>query len=415
MERKLFDIAVIGAGASGLVAAIYAAGEGCSVALLEKNELPGKKLMITGKGRCNITNTRSQREFLLHIHDHRNFFNRAFETMNNYDTVTFFNSIGLSTIVERGERVFPESGKAGDVADALAGEAVKRGVRILYGWNVTSASRTGEEFVISCEDDKAVTSKALVICTGGLSYPATGSTGDGYGFAKGFGHTVTECFPSLTALMPEGYDMELAGISLRNVEIRLYADGDLLQDEVGDMDFTENGLEGPIGIRVSRKAIVALRKGQKVTVVLDLKPALYTSVLDKRIQREVTVAGCDYFKPTSKGITAVLKTLLPMELVKPFESSHGHLTFDNMADALKTWKFTIVSYFGYKRAVVTAGGVSTAEIIPKSMESRLVPGLYFAGELLDIDGDTGGYNLQVAFSTGALAGRSAGRKVKFGR
>lgn len=418
MEKKSFDIAVAGAGASGLMAAINAAGEGCSVVLMEKNSQPGRKLMITGKGRCNITNTKAERDFLIHIHDHRNFFKRAFETMDNNDLVSFLNSVGLPTAVERGERIFPESGFAGDVVTVLENEAKRRGVTMLYDSPVASVSKEGDYFKTLCgsgEEKQEIDSKTFIICTGGLSYPATGSTGDGYEFAKGFGHTVTECFPSLTALMPEEYDTALAGISLKNVEIRLFADGDMLQDEVGDMDFTEDGIEGPIGIRVSRKAVIALRRGQKVEIVLDLKPALYTDVLDKRVRRECAAAGCDYLNPTPSTLAAVLKTLLPQALIKPFEASHDRLTFDNMADALKTWRFTIVSYFGYKRAVITAGGVSTDEVIPKSMESRLVPGLYFAGELLDVDGDTGGYNLQVAFSTGALAGRSAAKKVKFGK
>jgi predicted Rossmann fold flavoprotein len=412
MESKSYDITVIGAGASGLMAAIFAAGDGAKVAILEKNDRAGRKIRITGKGRCNITNTKSSDDFLLHVHQHRNFFNRSFEAMNNLDTVDFFNKIGLPTMVERGDRVFPQSENAQDVTDALVAEAKKRGVEFLFNQTVTSVGKDESGFNVKCGEDLEVITKALIVCTGGLSYQDTGSTGDGYAFAKSFGIPVTECFPSLTALMPEDYDVDLVGLTLKNVEVKLFADYDNLQDEFGDLDFTDDGIEGPLGYRISRKAIAALRRGQKVTVVLDLKPALYTDVLDKRVETEAENAGFDYENPSPKGLNAVLKTLLPQQLIKPFLRSHDRLTFDNMADALKTWTFTIVSYYGYKRSVVTAGGVDTSEIIPKSMECRNVPGLYFAGEVLDIDGDTGGYNLQIAFTTGAAAGGSAAKKLK---
>ena len=461
MERNSFDIAVVGAGASGLMAAIFAAAEGGKVAVLEKNDQPGRKIMITGKGRCNITNTKPQDEFRSHIHDHRNFFVRAFETMNNAATIDFFNSIGLETKVEAGDRVYPASDNAKDVSAALVAEAERRGAEIMCGMEVTSVEKDDEIFHIKCGDDFEITSKALIICTGGLSYPGTGSTGDGYAFAKSLGHTVTDCFPSLTALMPSDYDSMLEGVNsylefvrnkrsnvhsnpdeekyngihLKNVEARLFADNDLLQEEFGELEFTSDGIEGPIGLRLSRRAIAALRRGQDVVVEIDLKPALFLDKLDQRIKNEILAAvraimdsnkgmsirdsyaklGYDYANPTPKGLSDLLKKLIPMELVTPFLMSHGHLTFDNMADALKTWRFNIVSYKGYERSVVTAGGVTTDEVVPKTMESRLVHGLYFAGELLDVDGDTGGYNLQIAFSTGALAGSSAWKKIKFGK
>jgi len=231
---------------------------------------------------------------------------------------------------------------------------------------------------------------AIIIATGGKSYPVTGSTGDGYRFAREAGHTVTPLFPSETALLPEPYDRDLAGQTLKHVGLKLLVDRTLVQEEEGEFNFTDDGLESGIAYHLSRRAVWALVNGQRVNIVLDLKPALTEEQLVARIGRGAT-----------------LRNLLPEAIIAPFRRANPDLSPANLPQRLKSWPFRIVDYKGYDRAVVTAGGVSLKEISPKTMASRLRPGLYFCGEVLDLDGDTGGYNLQIAFSTGAVAGRSA--------
>jgi predicted Rossmann fold flavoprotein len=240
----------------------------------------------------------------------------------------------------------------------------------------------------------------VIIATGGLSYQTTGSSGDGYAFAKGLGHKITPLFPSLTALKPKNYKEEFYGISLKNVSVQLAVNGDVVQEEFGDLDFTNGGIEGPIGFKVSRKGVHSIINGQKVELRLDMKPAVSLEQLAKRIEREAAEMKGDKLK-------GILPKLLPAKLVKLFVEGNNGLSMTNLAQKLKCWVFPINGYVGYERCVVTAGGVSLQEVSQKTMESKLVPGLYFAGEVLDLDGDTGGYNLQIAFSTGALAAQSA--------
>jgi hypothetical protein len=253
--------------------------------------------------------------------------------------------------------------------------------------------------------------KVVIIATGGLSYPITGSTGAGYAFAESFGHKVNTCFPSLTALIPNYYDTKLYGITLNNVGLNLFIDKDLIQMELGEVIFTEKGVEGALVYRVSRKAVKALINGQKVELILDLKPALSLDILNKRVDRELEKLKINREKINIAKWKILLRELLPVALIAPFLSHNKDLTLNNLPAKLKDWRFGIKTYVGYERAVVTAGGVSQDEIIAKSMRSKLVSNLYFAGEVIDLDGDTGGYNLQIAFSTGCLAGLNAAQQI----
>lgn len=414
MNSGRYDIVVIGGGAAGLMAAAHAAGKDCRVAVLEKNSRCGRKLLITGKGRCNITNSRPWEEFREHVHPDSAFFRPAFMAFSNTATVGFLNSLGLTTLEERGMRIFPASGRSSDVRDAL--ESCIRGagnIDILCDTEAVSVSRNADGMFVICVlglADKIsvgyLESSCVIVATGGLSYPATGSTGDGYRFASAFGHTVVQTRPSLTALVPAGYNFDLAGLTLRNVSLSLIVDGGTVQQEFGELSFTTGGLEGALGFRVSRRAVRALDEGKKVELLLDLKPAVTEEMLRDRIQREYS---------GGRKLAGYLEQLLPVQAVKPFMESNPSLTVMNLPVRLKNWKMPVKGYVDYSRAVVTSGGVSLKEISRKTMESRLVPGLFFAGEVMDLDADTGGYNLQIAFSTAAAAMRAAIDRISSGR
>lgn len=409
------DIAIIGGGAAGLFAAAIAAGEynrrgvTPSVVILEKMERCGRKIALTGKGRCNLTNTKPWEEFSRHIHPKNIFLKNAFYAMSNLKTMAFFEDMGLPLTVERGERVFPESMRAADVTRVMTDYLKNAGVEICTGAEVTGVSYLNAEegFRIATGGEAGeVTARKVILATGGLSYPATGSTGAGYGFARELGHTVTPCFPSLTALIPLNYREDLHGISLKNVSVKLLVNKNVAAEEFGDLDFTPGGIEGPIGFKVSRTGVWSLINGQKVELVLDMKPAITPQQLAARIKRELEALPGSV-RGRSSRIDLILPKLLPKALIKPFSAVHKEMTAGSLAEALKSWKFSIHSYVGYERCVITAGGISLADVSQKTMESKRVPGLYFAGEVLDLDGDTGGYNLQIAFSTAALAAASA--------
>lgn len=420
------ELVIVGGGAAGLFAAAMAVDKGIDVCILEKNPFCGKKIGITGKGRCNITNTKPWEEFSTHIHPSANFFKSAFRAMSNEDTIRYLNSIGLPTVVERGCRVYPESMCAKDVSMTLAAHIRNNGGTIINSCNVIECSTVENSndneqspetpvagFTIKYEQAGRtclMQGRYLLLATGGLSYPATGSTGDGYAFAQAFGHSVTQRFPSLTALVPEAYastfKISSNAIEVKNVEAGLEVNGSEVQREFGDLTFTDGGIEGPIGFKLSRKAVENMINGQKMKVHLDLKPAVSLEALIARIERELEQAQ------GRMNLNQLLRKLLPGQLIEAFCKSNAlnanvqigsRKEISRLASLLKDWQFRIVDYVGYNRAVVTAGGVSTKEISQKTMESKLVPGLYIAGELLNLDADTGGYNLQIAFSTAALA------------
>lgn len=438
------DIIIIGAGAAGLMAAAGAArtlkGQG-SVLVLEKMPRVGRKIMITGKGRCNFTNLKNWNEFSQHIHPKANFLKPSFYNLPSEKMIDFLEHQGVECVVERGDRAFPASHLASDVVDALLKAAQDAGARVICGVEVNEISHLEnteeEKFHIGCIDGREYSCRKLIICTGGLSYPKTGSTGDGYIWAKNLGHNIKSLFPSLTALVPKGYKNSqgkvegmkghidrstplsetgemLCGINLKNVGISIVIDGNPAQEEFGDMDFTDGGIEGPIGFKVSRKCVNSLINGAKVQLILDLKPAVEIEDLTVRINtlwNEVSKEKKNAKKTYKERFRILLTKLLPMQLIDGFIKLQPNTDHKTLARALKGWKMEIEGYVGYERCVVTAGGVSQEEIAPKTLESKILKGLFFAGEILDLDADTGGYNLQIAFSTGYLAGISAAKEI----
>ena len=440
MGKQSADIIIIGGGAAGLMAAAGAAemfaadGSDAKVLVLEKMARPGRKIMITGKGRCNFTNVKPWNEFSAHIHPKPNFLKHSFYNLTSEAMLGFLESNGTETVVERGDRAFPASHLASDIVDALVRAAESAGAEIHCSKEVSEISRNEDNFRIICSDGSLYHCNKLIICTGGLSYPKTGSTGDGYMWARDFGHTVKTLFPSLTAIVPRGYkedaqagDMKghisrntiltetgesLCGNQLKNVNLSLYIDGNLAQEEFGDLDFTDGGIEGPIGFKVSRRCVNAIVNGSKTYVVIDLKPAVEIEDLTVRIGclwNEISKDKRNANKLYKDRFRILLTKVLPMSLIPGFSKLNPGADHKTLAKALKNWKFEIAGFVGYERCVITAGGISLDEITAKTLESKLIPGLYFAGEVLDLDADTGGYNLQTAFSTGYLAGISAAK------
>jgi len=411
-----YDVVVIGAGAAGLMAAGEVARGGRSVLLIEKMEKAGRKVRISGKGRCNLTNTRPREEFLAHIHAGRDFFTPAFDSFDNNRTVKFFRREGVALEVERGERVFPQSGKAWDIANALVAKAIEEGAKIEYRTRVERIlTITDKIYAVEVRNRngfiRKVECQAVILCTGGASYPATGSTGDGYVLAHELGHTIEPLRPSLVPLLSSHpHIASLDGMGLRNTGVRLMVDGELVGEEFGELDFTPRGVEGPVILRLSRQAVDALADEREVRLELDLKPALDIPTLLDRIAREREAL------PAVARFGELLRKLVPAPLVEVLAGEAGQRSavrmsaldeevYQKVAQVLKCLTLPISYYGSFEEAVVTAGGVSTDEVDPLTLQSKLIKGLYFAGEVLDIDGDTGGYNLQIAFSTGFLAGQ----------
>ena len=448
MNHTSAEIIIIGGGAAGLMAAAGAAGfmnekgiEG-RVLVLEKMQRPGRKIMITGKGRCNFTNLKNWNEFSEHIHPKPGFLKPAFYNLTSEKMIDFLTAQGMESVVERGDRAFPSSHLASDVVDALLRAAEGAGAEVVCGKEVNEILRLAQDdkegFKVECTDGSSYICNKLIICTGGLSYPKTGSTGDGYAWAKAFGHSMRPLFPSLTAMVPAGYKditvvekgrsgdkghidrstplcetgKMLCGNQLKNVGLSIVIDGNPAEEEFGDLDFTDGGLEGPIGFKVSRKCVNAMINGSKVQAIIDMKPAVELEDLQVRIStlwNEIAKDKRSANKLYKDRFRILLTKVLPMQLIPAFVKMNPNVDHKSLAKALKNWKMEIEGYVGYERCVVTAGGVSQDEITPKTLESRLVSGLYFAGEVLDLDGDTGGYNLQIAFATGYLAGISAAK------
>ena len=406
--RLPYDVIVVGAGAAGMMAAGTAARNGHRVLLLEKMEKSGRKVRITGKGRCNVTNARPPEEFAGQVRTNAEFFSTAFAEFNNRATIRFFERLGVKLDVERGERVFPRSGKAWDIANALLEYCVDNGVKIVYDTRVTEImTLNGRVFGVRYRNKRGFERKEecprVIVATGGVSYPATGSTGDGYVFAADTGHAVEPVRPSLTPLVSSClWIKNMNGLLLRNVRATLCIDGEAVREEFGELGFSERGIEGAVALRMSRDAVDALIDGKGVGLMVDLKPGLTEEMLRERIAREMAEMGPEEF------FSELLRKLVPKALVIPHSKNYiRKITpeqIERLVKLLKGMVFPISDYAPFEYAVVTAGGVSCEDVNRYTMESLKVKGLYFAGEVLDLDANTGGYNLQIAFSTGRLAG-----------
>lgn len=411
-------IIVVGGGAAGMISAIAAAGAGARVTMLERNEKLGKKLFITGKGRCNVTNAGDMEQLLSHVMTNERFLYSAFYGFDNRAVMELLEAEGCPLKVERGERVFPVSDHSSDIIGALT-RALKRlqveirlHTRVRKLWWEDAADR-GRIRGVVLADGKKLEADRVILATGGLSYPSTGSTGDGYLFAKDTGHGMIECKPSLVPFrIREDWCRELMGVSLRNVSLCLYDRGKEIYQGFGELLFTHFGISGPLVLSASSYYVSRCRGEAKL--LLDLKPALDEQQLDKRLLR-------DFEESRNKQFKNALGQLFPAKLIPVMVRLSGirpdkpvnEITREErraFAALIKALPMTVTGVRGYEEAVITKGGVSVRDVNPSTMESKKVQGLYFAGELLDLDALTGGYNLQIAWSTGHLAGESAAKQ-----
>ena len=401
-------VAVIGGGPAGMMAAATSALEGNQVVLFEKNDFLGKKLLITGKGRCNVTNNADISEFIKSVPVNGNFLYSAFYSFTNQDLISLLDNLGVPTKVERGERVFPVSDKAKDVVNAFVKYVLDSGAKIVkVPVSKIIVNDDGTKTVVLA-DKRGVKCDSVVIATGGASYPLTGSTGDGYKWAKELGHTISELKPSLVPLtVKDDYVGRLQGLSLKNIAITLKSNGKKVYDDFGEMMFTHYGLTGPVVLSASSH----MRKNAGYTLSIDLKPALDEGTLDRRILR-------DFEQLKNKDFINSLDELLPKKLIPVIVELSGiephkkinEITREerkNLVALLKNMTFEIKGFRPISEAIITSGGVNVKEINPGTMESKIVPGIFFAGEIIDTDAYTGGFNLQIAFSTGYLAGKNA--------
>lgn len=408
------DVIIVGAGAAGMMAALYAGQRGRQVMLLEKMDQPGRKLRITGKGRCNLTNTATLKDFLTHVGSDSRFMRNSFSTFFNKELMELFEALGVPLVVERGERVYPQSGKSLDIFLALI-QKLEQMSNITIRKNCRVESLLIEEGVchgVRCADGSTLRAESTVLATGGMSYPLTGSTGDGYQMATAAGHSVSPRRPALVQLHCDlKIPQELVAFVLKNVKLRLTDEnGRQLSEHFGELTFTEKGIGGPIVLSASRIATGPLHEGKIVKAHLDLKPAVETATLDKRLINDLNSNGNRLFHDA-------LRMWLPAEMI-PLALQHLRIAqFKRLHQIngeerrrllmfLKDFTFELTGTGGFEEAIVTQGGVSLKEVNPKTMESRLVKGLYLAGEVLDLDADTGGYNLQLAFTTGHAAGEN---------
>ncbi len=405
-------VIVVGGGAAGLMAAGQAAELGAETLLLEKMARPGRKLRITGKGRCNLTNVTPLSEFITHFGPNGRFLRQALSRFSTSELVIFFEELGVRTVTERGGRVFPASGQAQDVVGALVRWIRKRGVTVQTQSPVERLLVEGGRVVGVLAAGRVYRADATIIATGGASYPATGSTGDGYRLAASVGHSIVSIRPALVPLETAGnIAPRLQGLSLRHVTVRVWVNGKKRAEQFGEMLFTHFGLSGPIILSLSKQVVDALRLGQSVTISIDLKPALDEHKLDARLLRDLDGFGKQQFRTLLKGLLP--KKLIPVciDATSISPDKAGHQITAQERKRLRTWlkdfRLKVTGHRPLAEAIITAGGVDTREVNPRTMASRLVEGLYFAGEVLDVDADTGGYNLQAAFSTGWVAGRSA--------
>ena len=420
--QKHFDVAVIGAGPAGIFAALKAAESGARVILLEKNEKLGRKLVITGKGRCNITNAElNLRKLVENYGKNGPFLFHAFSVFGPKDIIDFFEKSGLKTKIERGNRIFPVSDEAKDVVDVLVRCLKKNKVIVSYNSEVIAIdcrNRRIKKIIVKNADKKnEIEANNYIFCTGGKSYPSTGSTGDGFIWAKELGHHVEKLSPALVPIkIKEGWIKDLRGLSLKNIEISIKADNKKQFSKFGECLFTHFGLSGPIILDISKKVGELLTSEKEIKMFLDLKPALESTKLDERIQR-------DFRKFQNRSFKNSLQELLPRKLISVIiklsginsEKEVNNITKEerrSLVKLLKNIEITAIGPLGFDSALITSGGISLREIDDKTMRSKIINNLFFAGEIIDVDGPTGGYNLQVCWSTGYLAGEKAGARNK---
>ncbi|MGM0395567.1 MAG: NAD(P)/FAD-dependent oxidoreductase [Bacillota bacterium] len=399
-------VGVIGGGPAGIMASGAAATNGHDVVLLEKNNQLGKKLFITGKGRCNITNSAPIEEFFDKIVTNKNFLYSSFYTFDNNAIMDLLKKYGLKLKIERGNRVFPESDKSSDVIKAFTRYLQDSGVKVRLNSDVTHIKYDGELFSVYIRDGETLQFDRLILSSGGKSYTATGSTGDGFNFAKSLGHTVTDLRPSLVPIeLNNSWLDDLMGLSLKNVTLKAFSGKKEVHSEFGEMVFTHYGISGPIVLTISNY-INSIKK--EISLRLDLKPALDKDKLNARIMR-------DFAQYSNKQLKNALNDLLPQRIIPWIIEASGiypdkivhQITKEereSLVDALKGFPLDFKGFRPLEEAIITSGGINVKEINPSTMESRIIPGLYFAGEIIDIDALTGGYNLQIAYSTGYLAG-----------
>ena len=402
-------VVVIGGGPAGMMAAATAADNGAEVILLEKQHRLGRKLLITGKGRCNITNDCDVEELIENVPTNGKFLYSAFYTFTNYDAINMFNSLGLKTKTERGKRVFPESDKALDVAKALEKQVKDQNVKVILNAKVNKiVTKDNKIEKVIYNNNESIKCDSVILATGGLSYPLTGSTGDGYKFAKDLGHTIVSPKPSLIGIeVQEDFVKDLEKLALRNVSIKvLNSKNKKIYDDFGEMEFTKYGLDGPIIKSASCRMKDTSKENYKI--VLDLKPALDEEKLDKRIIK-------DFTKYTNKNFENSLDDLLPKKLIPiivELSEIPRHIKVNqiskqqrlNLVHLLKNITFTVKRYRPIEEAIITSGGIKVSEINASTMESKIIENLFFAGEIIDVDAYTGGFNLQIAYSTAYLAG-----------
>ncbi|QSZ26404.1 NAD(P)/FAD-dependent oxidoreductase [Aceticella autotrophica] len=401
--KKVF---VVGGGAAGLMAALSSAMSGNDVTIFEKNDRLGRKLLITGKGRCNLTNIATDNDFMDNIPGNSKFIFSAFNKFSNLDLINFLNNNGLRTKVERGGRVFPESDKALDVLNFFIKMLGRYNVKINYNSEVKDIITKENKISGILIHNELKYCDSVILATGGLSYPVTGSTGDGYDFAKKLGHTIIDLKPSLVPLVTYENTKELMGLSLKNINAGIYYKNKLIKEEFGELLFTHFGLSGPIILTLSR--YIKDYVGKELLIKIDLKPALSNDKLDNRLLR-------DFEKYSKRVLKNSLDDLLPQTLI-PYiikiseidpEKKTSKITKEErkkLIQHLKRLTFKIKGTLPIEEAIITSGGIFTKEINPSTMESKIIKGLFFAGEIIDVDGLTGGFNLQIAFSTGYVAG-----------
>ncbi|MDP3990987.1 MAG: NAD(P)/FAD-dependent oxidoreductase [Candidatus Nealsonbacteria bacterium] len=416
-EKDKFDVAVIGAGPAGMMAAGKAAEAGARVILIDKNRKPGRKLVMTGKGRCNITNAEfNLRKLVENYGKNGRFLFHAFSVFGPKEVINFFEKSGVKTKTERGNRVFPLSDRAEDVLATLVNYLEKNKVNILFGSQVIDIncqnSRIEKITVKNIKGKQEIIAKNYIFCTGGRSYSLTGSTGEGFNWAKKLGHHIEKLSPALVPIkIKEDWIKDLQGLSLKNVEVSAKISGKKQFSEFGECLFTHFGLSGPIIIDISKRVGKLLTNGDEIKISLDLKPALDFVKLDERVQR-------DFKKYQNKSFKNCLNNLLPRKLIPvilklsgiDLEKKVNIVTKEerqNLVRLLKNLEMTVAGLLGFDSAIITSGGISLKEIDDKTMKSKIVDNLFFAGEIIDVDGPTGGYNLQICWSTGYLAGESA--------